>query len=54
MRPLDWIVLVASLFSIIAYGLYRARGSNTVDRYLLAAAYSWHCLFACDCGGLKA
>ena len=36
MRPLDWIVLVFSLFSIIAYGLYRSRGSNTVDRYLLA------------------
>jgi Na+/proline symporter len=36
MRPLDWIVLVATLFGIIAYGLYRARGSNTVDRYLLA------------------
>src|SRR3954453_4472519 len=36
MRILDWIVLVASLISIIAYGLYRARGSNTVDRYLLA------------------
>jgi len=36
MRPIDWIVLVASLVSIIAYGLYRSRGSNTVDRYLLA------------------
>ncbi|MGA2737511.1 MAG: sodium:solute symporter [Bryobacteraceae bacterium] len=36
MRPLDWIVLVGSLASIIAYGLYRGRGSNTVDRYLLA------------------
>lgn len=36
MRPLDWIVLVASLVSIVLYGLYRARGSNTVDRYLLA------------------
>jgi Na+/proline symporter len=36
MRPLDWIVLVTSLVSIIAYGLYRSRGSNTVDRYLLA------------------
>jgi len=36
MRPLDWIVLVVSLLSIIAYGLYRSRGSNTVDRYLLA------------------
>ena len=36
MRPLDWIVLVTSLVSIVAYGLYRSRGSNTVDRYLLA------------------
>jgi Na+/proline symporter len=36
MRPLDWIVLVTALVSIIAYGLYRSRGSNTVDRYLLA------------------
>src|SRR5271170_1190509 len=35
MRLLDWIVLVGSLASIIAYGLYRGRGSNTVDRYLL-------------------
>ena len=39
MRPLDWIVLVASLVSIIAYGLYRSRGSNTVDRYLLAGTH---------------
>jgi SSS family transporter len=36
MRALDWIVLAASLVSIVAYGLYRSRGSNTVDRYLLA------------------
>ena len=36
MRPLDWVVLVTSLVSIVAYGLYRSRGSNTVDRYLLA------------------
>jgi Na+/proline symporter len=36
MRPLDWIVLATTLVSIIAYGLYRSRGSNTVDRYLLA------------------
>ena len=36
MRPLDWIVLVTALVSIVAYGLYRSRGSNTVDRYLLA------------------
>jgi Na+/proline symporter len=36
MRSLDWAVLVTSLVSIVAYGLYRSRGSNTVDRYLLA------------------
>ena len=36
MRPLDFIVLVTSLVSIVAYGLYRSRGSDTVDRYLLA------------------
>ena len=36
MRPLDWIVLVVTLVAIVLYGLYRARGSNTVDRYLLA------------------
>jgi SSS family transporter len=37
MRPVDWVVLVAALSSIVAYGLYRSRGSNTVDRYLLAS-----------------
>ena len=36
MRTLDWIVLLSSLISIVAYGLYRSRGSSTVDRYLLA------------------
>src|SRR5580692_3884213 len=45
MRTLDWIVLVASLVSIIAYGLYRSRGSNTVDRYLLAGrSMPWYAM----------
>ncbi len=45
MRPLDWIVLIASLVSIIAYGLYRSRGSNTVDRYLLAGrSMPWYAM----------
>lgn len=45
MRALDWIVLVASLISIIAYGLYRSRGSNTVDRYLLAGkSMPWYAM----------
>ena len=45
MRTLDWIVLIASLVSIIAYGLYRSRGSNTVDRYLLAGrSMPWYAM----------
>jgi SSS family transporter len=36
MRLLDWIVLAASLAFIVGYGLWRSRGSNTMNRYLLA------------------
>jgi len=36
MRPLDWIVLFAWLISLVSYGLYRGRGSSTVNKYLLA------------------
>ena len=36
MSTIDWIVLFATLVSIVAYGLYRSRGSDTVDRFLLA------------------
>ena len=36
MTFLDWVVLVATLAAIVGYGLYRSRGSNTVDGYLLA------------------
>jgi len=36
MSTIDWVVLFATLASIVAYGLYRSRGSNTVDRFLLA------------------
>jgi len=36
MRPLDWVVLAGSLVGIVSYGLYRGRGSNTVNTYLLA------------------
>jgi SSS family transporter len=36
MRPLDWIVLVGALVSMVVYGLYKGRGSNTVNKYLLA------------------
>ena len=36
MRVLDWVVLVGSLIFIVTYGLYKSRGANTVNRYLLA------------------
>ena len=36
MRTLDWVVLVSWLIAIVSYGLYRGRGSTTVDNYLLA------------------
>jgi Na+/proline symporter len=36
MKTLDWLVLVAWLISLVSYGLYRGRGSNTVNKYLLA------------------
>jgi SSS family transporter len=45
MTNLDWFVLVLALVSIIAYGLYRSRGSNTVDRYLLAGkSMPWYAM----------
>lgn len=36
MRPLDWIVLAASLVFIVAYGVLKGRGSKDVEGYLLA------------------
>lgn len=36
MRPADWAVLVASLTGIVAYGMWRGRGSDTTSKYLLA------------------
>src|SRR6476619_5261125 len=36
MRPLYWVVLAITLISIVAYGLYRSRGSSTTSQYLLA------------------
>ena len=36
MRTLDWVVLVGALVSIVSYGLYKSRGSRTVNLYLLA------------------
>jgi SSS family transporter len=36
MRAADWAVLTAWLIFLISYGLWRGRGSKTVDQYLLA------------------
>ena len=36
MKPLDWVVMFSWLAFIVSYGLYRGRGSTTVDKYLLA------------------
>jgi SSS family solute:Na+ symporter len=36
MRPLDWVVMFTWLAFIVSYGLYRGRGSSTMNKYLLA------------------
>ena len=36
MRPLDWVVMFGWLVFIVSYGLYRGRGSSTMNKYLLA------------------
>ena len=36
MRTLDWVVLVGWLIFLVSYGLYRGRGSNSTDQFLLA------------------
>lgn len=35
MRPLDWLVLVASLVFIVVYGVWKGRRSRNLDGYLL-------------------
>jgi Na+/proline symporter len=45
MRLLDWVVFIAWLVSLVSYGLYRGRGSNTVDKYLLAGkSMPWYAM----------
>ena len=36
MRPLDWYVLIGSLLVVVGYGMWRSRGSDSVNKYLLA------------------
>jgi len=35
-KPMDWAVLVAWLVFLVSYGLWRGRGSSTVNEFLLA------------------
>lgn len=35
MRTVDWFVLVASLIGIVGYGLYKSKGAQTTEGYLL-------------------
>jgi SSS family transporter len=43
MRLADWVVLCGALAFIVLYGLWRGRGSNSVDKYLLAGrTMPWH------------
>lgn len=45
MRPLDWLVLVATLAFIILYGLWRSRQTTTTQQYLLAGrAMPWYAM----------
>jgi SSS family transporter len=45
MRTIDWVVLAASLVGIVSYGLWRGRGSDTVDKYLRAGrSMPWYAI----------
>ncbi len=45
MRTLDWIVLFGWLIFLVSYGLYRGRGSDSVNKYLLAGkSMPWYAM----------
>lgn len=45
MTPLDWVVLSVWLTFLVSYGLWRGRGSNSVDQYLLAGkSMPWYAM----------
>ena len=45
MRLADWLVLCGSLAFVVLYGLWRGRGSNSVNKYLLAGkTLPWHAM----------
>ena len=45
MRPLDWYVLIGCLALVVGYGTWRGRGSNTVNKYMLAGnSMPWYAI----------
>ena len=43
MSGIDWIVLVATLFIIVAYGIYKSRGAKNIDGFLLGnKSFPWY------------
>ena len=45
MKPLDWLVMFGWLAFIVGYGLYRGRGSDTVNSFLLAGrSMPWYAM----------
>ncbi len=45
MRPLDWVVMFSWLAFIVSYGIYRGRGSTTVNKFLLAGkSMPWYAM----------
>src|ERR1700753_3364997 len=45
MKPLDWAVMFGWLAFIVGYGLYRSRGTTTVDGFLLAGrSLPWYAM----------
>lgn len=36
MSTVDWLVLIVTLVSVVAYGLFKSRGTKSVDSFLLA------------------
>jgi SSS family transporter len=44
-RLADWLVMCGSLAFVVLYGLWRGRGSNSVNKYLLAGkSMPWHAM----------
>src|SRR5206468_1743226 len=41
LAPVDWLVLLATITAIVAYGAWRSRGVRDVDSYVRGEALRW-------------